>query len=200
MILKDYLVFDIETSGLSPNYHKILELGVVVVNQDKVVQGGRKYVNAGVSVDSLITQITGITQEDVEGGEDLKSVLDWFQEQLEDYTLIGHNILRFDHPFLLNESKRIEHPISGVLRLNRLWDTAVMFKGWKLNLKQDNYPDYITYARYVLGRKVTGLKYNVKFICEELEIDMEGLSQHSALDDCILTSRIYQKMRDTIYA
>ena len=200
MIKKDYLVFDIETSGLSPNYHKILELGVVIVNDDEVVKGDRRYINAGVHVDALITKITGITQEDADGGVPLKEALDWFQEQLSDYTLIGHNILRFDHPFLLNEGKRIEHSITGDLRLNRLWDTAVMYKGWKLDLDQNNFPDYLSYARHVLGRKVTGLKYNVKFICEDLEIDMEGLSQHSAVDDCILTSRIYQKMRDTIYA
>lgn len=196
MITKDYLVFDIETSGLSPIYHKILELGAVVVNNDKVIIGDRRYINAGVRVDELITKITGITQEDADGGVPLTEALDWFSSLLEDYTLIGHNILRFDHPFLLNEAKRIEHPISGKLRLNRLWDTAVQYKAWKLDIDSDNYPNYISYARDVLGRKVTGLKYNVKHICQELKIDMEGLSQHSAVDDCILTSRIYQTMRD----
>ena len=52
------------------------------------------------------------------------------------------------------------------------------------------------YASEVLGKKVKGLKYNVKIICEELKIDMTDVRQHNAVDDCILTSRIFQIMRE----
>ncbi len=198
-MLKDYLVFDIETSGLSHTKDRILEVGIVIVNDDKVVKGERKYVNANVVVEPNITKITGITQEDVNSGEPLSDVLDWFQNELADYKLIGHNVFRFDHPFLLNESKRIGHHLASSFKLSRLIDTAVMYKGWRLNMNPKNYKTYTQYASLVLGAKVKGLKYNVKTICEELEIDMEGLTQHNAVDDCILTSRIYQKMREVTF-
>lgn len=194
-MLKDYLVFDIETSGLSQYNDRILEVGIVIVNDDEVVKGESKFINAKLAVEPNITKITGITQEDVDGGEPLEDVLDWFRDELLDYTLIGHNIFRFDHPFLLNESKRVGHDLSSTFKLSRLKDTAVMYKGWKLNMDPKFYVSSNQYASEVLGKKVKGLKYNVKTICEELEIDMTDVKQHNAVDDCILTSRIFQIMR-----
>ncbi len=198
-MLKDYLVFDIETSGLSQYNDRILELGLVVVNNDEVVKGESKYVNARILVEPNITKITGITQQDVDRGEPLEDVLDWFQGELQDYKLIGHNVFRFDHPFLLNESKRLSHTLPTVFKMDRLIDTAVDYKGWKLGMDPANYKSYSLYASSVLGKKVKGLKYNIKTICEELEIDMSDVTQHNAVDDCKLTSRIYQKMREVTF-
>ena len=198
-IYKDYLVFDIETSGLSQTNDRIIEIGIVVVNNDEVVKAERKFVNMHRLVEPNITKITGITQENIDSGEELKDVLDWFQNELVDYKLVGHNIFRFDHPFLLNESKRIGHTLSSVFKVSRLEDTAVAYKGWKMGWNPKHYVSYTQYASEVLGAKVKGLQYNVKTVCEDLDIDMEGLTQHSAVDDCILTSRIYQKVRELTF-
>ena len=56
----NYVVFDIETTGLNPKYEKIIEIGAARVQNGEVADTFSTFVNPGRSLPERITQLTGI--------------------------------------------------------------------------------------------------------------------------------------------
>jgi DNA polymerase-3 subunit alpha (Gram-positive type) len=98
-MIKDYVCVDIETTGTSAKWNKILEIGAVKVRDGKVVDKFSKLVYPGVAVPGYITGLTGITDEMVMDKEDISVVFPEFMEFSGDDYLLGHNVM-FDYGFL----------------------------------------------------------------------------------------------------
>lgn len=131
---EQFVVFDLETTGLDPLKHEIIEIGAVKVNRDSnnhmtfqaLIKPSRK-------VPKKITQITGITQEmiDVDGGN-IESTLKEFADFIGDFRLVAFNA-DFDMGFLQEASKRyditIRNPVSCALKMaRRAWPGLKSYK------------------------------------------------------------------------
>ena len=87
-MLKSYVAFDIETTGLSPEHNEIIEIGALKVREGKVVDRFIRFIEPEAGIPPMITQLTGITNDMVEGAGNCGEVLPEFLEFCEQDTLI----------------------------------------------------------------------------------------------------------------
>lgn len=98
-MLKDYVIVDLETTGLSANTDKIIEIGAIKIKEGCEAGAFNTFVNPGVPINQTIVDIVGITDEMVENADDISSIIGEFLEFTEDLPLLGHNLI-FDYGFL----------------------------------------------------------------------------------------------------
>tara|TARA_Y100000031_G_scaffold86165_1_gene94802 strand:+ start:380 stop:967 length:588 start_codon:yes stop_codon:yes gene_type:complete len=94
-----YTVIDIETTGLSKNYHQITEIAAARVVDGEVVKKFQTLVNPEVKIPSFITKLTGINNEMVKDAPLIKEVLPSFKNFLGENVFVAHNAT-FDFGFL----------------------------------------------------------------------------------------------------
>lgn len=111
-ILKDaeYVVFDIETTGLSVVNNKIIELAGVKMKDEKVIDRFSTFVNPHEKIPYNIQQLTSITDEMVQDAPELEDVLPKFVEFVGDAVLVAHNA-RFDMGFIQANLKQLGLPV-----------------------------------------------------------------------------------------
>ncbi|MFO7263223.1 MAG: PolC-type DNA polymerase III [Bacillaceae bacterium G1] len=119
-----YVVFDTETTGLSANYHEIIEIGAVKFHQGQVVGRYQTFVRPKRAISPGITQLTGITNEMVQDAPDLQTALKGFLEFCDGAVLAAHNA-RFDMGFINAACQQfgwptLSQPVIDTLELARL--------------------------------------------------------------------------------
>lgn len=97
-MVKSYVCFDLETTGLCVEEDHILEIGAVKVADGKVVDRFSKFIRQELPISPLITNLTGITDEMVADAQEGEEVLRQFVDFCEEHILVGHNIM-FDYRF-----------------------------------------------------------------------------------------------------
>jgi DNA polymerase III epsilon subunit family exonuclease len=99
---RDFVVFDLETTGLSPNYHEIIQIAGTRMRGGRVLQEQRfeTFVRPAGRISSFITNYTGISSRDVAKAPPICEALAAFSEFVRDAILIAHNGQRFDAKFL----------------------------------------------------------------------------------------------------
>ena len=97
--LRDYVVFDIETTGLKPDSAQVTEIGAVKVSDGKVIAEFSTLINPGTVIPAHITQITGISQEMVKDSPSINQVLPEFLNFSAGFPLVAHNA-KFDLSFI----------------------------------------------------------------------------------------------------
>ncbi len=97
--MRDYTCVDIETTGISPQYAQIIEIGALKVRDGEVVDTFSQLIDPLREVPAEITALTGITTDMVEGEPTIDIVLPEFIHFAGDDLLLGHNV-RFDFSFL----------------------------------------------------------------------------------------------------
>jgi DNA polymerase-3 subunit epsilon len=112
-VLSRPLVFvDLETTGVSLNAARIIELGLIKAHPD----GGRdvmvRRANPGIPIPPESTQFHGITDADVADSPPFARVAPDVVEFIGDADLAGFNIVRFDLPMLRREMEGAGHPLS----------------------------------------------------------------------------------------
>lgn len=120
----DYVVFDIETSGLNPHKDKIIEIGAIKYINNKKVDEFNYLIDPKVNLNDIVTKVTGLTDKDLKGQKDISEVLPLFLDFIKDYPIIGHNV-RFDYDFIeANINKlhlnHIKNKIIDTLFLSRI--------------------------------------------------------------------------------
>lgn len=98
-MLKSYIAFDLETTGLSPQEHEIIEIGALKVREGKVVDRFMEFVHPDKPITPMITNITHITNDMVAGARSCPEVIHDFLSFCGDDVLIGHNVM-FDYSFV----------------------------------------------------------------------------------------------------
>ena len=94
-----YVVFDIETTGLSITANKIIELAAVKMNEGKEIGRYATFVNPHERIPYHIQQLTNINDDMVKDAPELEPVLKEFVEFVGDAVLVAHNA-RFDMGFI----------------------------------------------------------------------------------------------------
>lgn len=165
--IDNYVLVDIETTGLSPIYDDIIEIGAIKVENNKVVGEYNQLIKTDRSLPPMITELTGITDEMLATGKMLETVLEEFIGFVGDNVIIGHNI-NFDLGFLCNKCKKY------------------------LNYNLNN--DYID--TLYLARKLVPNSYNHKLgtLAKLFNISYEGA--HRGLKDVEITYEVYNKLRE----
>lgn len=167
MIVNDYVVFDLETTGLDPKKNKIIEIGAARIRGGRIESTFQTFVNPGVLLEERIVELTGITQEELDKAPYIETIIDEFLAFIGDDVLLGHN-LQFDYSFL----KR------AVVQCSQ--DKNCKFE--KLGL------DTLHIARKYLSELPSR---SLPELCKYYEI---GHLPHRALDDAIATHEVYQKL------
>jgi DNA polymerase-3 subunit epsilon len=128
-----FVFVDIDTTGGSYRYSRVLEVGVVRVENGQVVREFSKLINSGNPVPAFITKLTGITNEDIVGAPSFADIAHELSDILDGAIFVAHNV-HFDHNFLKMEFDRLGAPFKPSLlctvRLSRALFPTV--KGHKL--------------------------------------------------------------------
>ncbi|MCV3743315.1 DNA polymerase III subunit alpha [Ureaplasma sp. ES3154-GEN] len=97
---REYIVFDLETTGLYPNYDEIIEFGGVLVKNGQVLERKQFFLKPTQPLKQTTINLTKITNDHVINAVDektgLKQMLDWFQDRI----LVAHNAINFDINFI----------------------------------------------------------------------------------------------------
>ena len=119
-----FVVFDIETTGLSNRYDHIVEFGAVLLQNGAILAKKQLFIQAPIPVPAHITDITGIGEKELRGAKPIEEVIDEILAFLSDYPLVAHNA-DFDVDFLnaiLNRLGKptLVNPVIDTLNLARV--------------------------------------------------------------------------------
>ena len=115
-------VIDFETTGISPNMgDRATEVAIVLLEGGQVVDRFQSLMNAGVRVNSFITQLTGITNEMVQAAPPVEQVMCEAARFVAGRPMVAHNAA-FDKKFWQAELARCgedgAHPFACTLLLS----------------------------------------------------------------------------------
>ena len=161
---RSVVVFDLETTGFSPEKNRIIEFGAVKIVKGRIVDRFSHFVNPELPIPYKITQLTGITDSMVIDARTIDQVLPEFLQFCEGCFLVGHNVA-FDIGFVRANAKRLGLPCH--------FTTA----------------DTLGMARAVLPGHA---KYTLDAVAKILNVSLEN--HHRAVDDAECTAGIWMKM------
>ena len=103
---QEYVAFDLETTGLSPENDRIIEIGAVILKEGKEISRFQTFVDPGRKLSQTVVDLTGITDEMLQGAPTIEEVLPQFLDFVGDRILVAHNA-RFDTGFVRNACRRL---------------------------------------------------------------------------------------------
>ena len=101
-----YVVFDIETTGFSAIYDKIIEIGAVKVEKGNITERFSRFVNPERPIPYRIEELTKINDSMVIDADTIEKVLPEFLEFAKDCVLVAHNA-EFDMSFIMHNATRL---------------------------------------------------------------------------------------------
>ena len=162
---KDYVVIDMEMTGLSAKQNKVIEIGAVRVRDGKVTDTLELFVNPKCRIPEKITELTGITDEMVKTGLPEDEAMEQFLSFIGEDVIVGQNV-NFDYSFL---------------------------KQWEVNHKRKIERigcDTLKIARHLLPPEQPKKLEN---LCEYFHIDR--IRAHRALDDAMETGLVFECLK-----
>jgi DNA polymerase III epsilon subunit family exonuclease len=102
---KQYVAFDLETTGKYYRSDEIIEIGAVKIKDGELGEEFNALVKPSGSISSEITELTGITNDKVKDSPPIQEVLPSFMDFIGDSVLVAHNV-DFDYPFLGHALKK----------------------------------------------------------------------------------------------
>lgn len=164
--VSDYVVFDLETTGMSPDKDEIVEISAIKVKDGEIVDEFSSLVNPGMPIPAGASSVNGITDDMVADAPGFEEVFELFLEFIGEEVLVGHNIAGFDMHFLYRYAKQY-------------WDKTL----------DNNYVDTVVIAKkcfpQMAHRRLTDLAAHYK-------LNTEGA--HRALFDCEMNQKVYEYM------
>jgi DNA polymerase-3 subunit epsilon len=113
---------DLETTGGTAAHHRVIEVGIVLLEDGAVVEEWSSLVNPGVRIPSSIEAFTGITGDMVADAPSFDELRAEVRSRLEGRLFVAHNA-RFDYGFVRNEFRRAGEkfaaPVLCTVRLSR---------------------------------------------------------------------------------
>ncbi len=158
---KDFVIFDLETTGLEPRNCEIIEIGAVKIRNGQIIETFSTLIKPSVSIPKEITEITGINNDMVVFAPSLKDIISDFYKFTRDSVLVAHNAA-FDTSFLYYHAEQLLYKFD-----NPVQDTLVIAR-----------------------QRVKGLKnYKLKTIAEHFNIEL--VNAHRALNDTVATAKVF---------
>jgi ATP-dependent DNA helicase DinG len=95
----EYVVLDTETTGFSPERDSLIEVAAAIMHGAEIIARFSTFVDPGRSIPPYITELTAITDEDVQGAPSATEALNELDSFVGDRLMIAHNA-PFDRGFL----------------------------------------------------------------------------------------------------
>jgi|GEM_PF-3196459 len=141
IIESTFVVLDCETTGLSPNSEGITELAAIKIKGGKEIDTFHTLLNPGKMIPRKISQITGITNEELKYSPVFIDIADEFLEFIQDYIIVGHNV-RFDINFINASLARSKHSPLSNRTLDTLKLAQKLISGEVINYKLSTLASY----------------------------------------------------------
>lgn len=165
LLTGEYVVFDVETTGLSAIHDVIIELAAVKIKNGQIVDRFESFAQPHRPLTDQIRELTGITDDMLKDAPEIDQVIQDFLHFIDGSILVAHNA-RFDISFLQEAVKRIGKPPVK----NAVIDTLEL-------------------ARYLYP----GIKnHRLNTLCEYLDVPLE--QHHRAIYDAEATGHLLWKM------
>ena len=125
-LTKPLVIFDLETTGLDMVKDRVIQLSYIKVYPDGREERGNELINPEKHIDDIITQLTGISNEDVKDKPTFKQIAKKMEAVFSGSDIAGFNSNFFDVPLLAEEFLRagIDFDFSKC----RLIDACTIFK------------------------------------------------------------------------
>ncbi|WP_110112798.1 PolC-type DNA polymerase III [Bacillus sp. CGMCC 1.16541] len=189
-----YVVFDVETTGLSAVYDTIIELAAVKMKEGEIIDRFESFANPHHPLSATTIDLTGITDDMVQEAPEVEEVLKKFHDWMGDAILVAHNA-SFDMGFLNVGLKKIglEKAPNGVidtLELARFLYPDM--KNHRLNTLAKKFDvDLTQHHRAIYDAEATGYLL-AKMLKDTLEKD---ITHHNQLNDYMGQGNAYQRAR-----
>lgn len=164
--ISNYIVFDLETTGISVVSDKIIEISALKVLNGQVVDEFTTLVNPLRPIPHAASMVNGITDDMVAEAPVFDEIFAEFMEFIGDLVLVGHNIHSFDLKFLYREAEGI----CGRTLTNDYIDTLVLSRSCLPQLPHHRLVDLAAYYH----------------------ISTEGA--HRALNDCHMNQKVFEAL------
>ncbi|MCK5761782.1 MAG: PolC-type DNA polymerase III, partial [Candidatus Izimaplasma sp.] len=161
-----YTVFDIETTGLSVNFDKIIEIAAVKIKNNQIIEEYQTYVNPERPLSDLTTKITSIRNSDVALAPKIEEVIGEFKKFFDGTIMVAHNA-HFDMGFIYNTLKEFD-----------LYDNELPTI------------DTLQIARNCYGDKLK--RFNLKAVSRYFRVEL--VQHHRAIYDTRATADIFLHM------
>lgn len=162
----DYVVIDLETTGLDPKFDDIIEIAGIKFSNEKEVDRFQSLVNPEISVDPFITELTGISNKMLETAPTLSAVLPDFLSFIGQSVVVGHNV-NFDVNFIYDNAQNLS-----------------------LSAFSNDFVDTMR-----LSRRLYKDMENHKLSTLVAYLGIAESTEHRALSDCIDTHQCFLKMK-----
>lgn len=159
----DYVVFDLETTGFSPETNRIIEIGAVKVLNGKIVDKFSTFVNPQVPIPFRIEQLTSINDSMVIDAPVIADILPEFMKFCEGCVMVAHNA-DFDMSFIKKNCQRLDIPCKPTI------------------------VDTVALARVLLPNLN---RFKLDTVAKALGVSLEN--HHRAVDDAGCTAEIFVK-------
>lgn len=164
--VKNYIVFDLETTGIRQGLDEIVEISALSVMDGNVTAEYSTLVRPGICIPPAATAVNGITDDMVKDAPEISEAMEGFLHFIKDGILVGHNIHTFDTNFI--------------------YDAAM--EAFQHEIKND-YVDTLYLARQCLPE----LKHHkLQDVSQHFNINTAGA--HRALNDCIMNQKCYEEL------
>ena len=164
-MINEYVVLDLEMTGLSAKTDHIIEIGAVKIKDNTIVDAMECLVNPKCKIPTRVTELTGITDDMVQQGRDKEEAILELLEFIDGHILVGQNI-NFDYSFLkqwaVNHKRSLEAMACDTLKLARVLLPADQPK-------------------------------KLESLCEYFGIERKR--DHRALDDAIETWQVFERLK-----
>ena len=160
---QDFIVFDIETTGLSAKTDKITEIGAVKISNGQIVDHFSQLINPQRRLSAKIIELTGITDDMLADQPTIDAVLPEFMRFIGDAMLVAHNS-DFDTGFIRNNCELLGLPYQ-----HKAIDTVAVSRALLTDLKS----------------------HKLNLVAKRLGVRLDN--HHRAVDDAKATAEIFLK-------
>ncbi|MBM6613905.1 PolC-type DNA polymerase III [Desemzia sp. RIT804] len=190
-----YVVFDVETTGLSAVYDKIIELSAVKMYKGNITETFEHFIDPGHRLSQTTINLTGITDDMVRGSKTEEEVLKLFSEFAAGSILVAHNA-SFDMGFLNTGYTRhnfseADNPVIDTLELSRFLHPQ--FKSHRLNTLAKKYGVALEQHHRAIYDSETTAHLCWMFLKEAEE--EHGITNHNQLNSKIGEGDAYKRAR-----
>lgn len=199
---ENYVVWDLETTGFSPQGNRIVEVAAAIVQNNEIVESWSELIDFEGEMPEQAQNVHGISKEMCsDQGKPEREVLKRLITLLIDCEAhVTHNGTRFDLKFIESAMHRLREEkdefYDGFLYEidKKHIDTAALYKAEKIHSAKYWNESWPSFFSRVLEESTPGLKYNLGICCDDLGINRDNVQQHRALGDVYLTQMLYKKL------
>lgn len=189
-----YVVFDVETTGLSAAYDTIIELAAVKIKDGEIIDRFESFANPHHPLSATTIQLTSITDDMVRNAPDVEDVLKDFKRWVGDAILVAHNA-SFDMGFLnVGYQKagleKANNPVIDTLELARFLYPEL--KNHRLNTLAKKFNVELTqHHRAIYDAEATG--YLLMIMLKDA--NEKGILYHDELNKHTKNENAYQRAK-----